>query len=46
MTSIVERLRQLSFPVSAAMEDSTTIACTLKPEANELGSLMEQLSEK
>jgi hypothetical protein len=46
VTNIVERLRQLSFTVSAAMEDSMAIACTLKPEANELGSLVEQLSKK
>ena len=46
VTDIVESLRQSSITVSAAMEDSATIACTLEPEANELGSLVEQLSKK
>ena len=46
VTDSVERPRQLSITVGTAMEDSATIACTLEPEANELGSLVEQLSKK
>ncbi|MDR1126364.1 MAG: methyl-accepting chemotaxis protein [Deltaproteobacteria bacterium] len=42
----VDRLGQLSLTVNQAMEESTSIAVALRPEADELAHLVEQLSKK
>ena len=42
----VDRLGQLSLTVNQAMEESTSIAVALRPEADELAGLVDQLSKK
>jgi methyl-accepting chemotaxis protein len=42
----VDRLGQLSLTVNQAMEESTSIAVALRPEADELAHLVEQLYKK